>query len=94
MKDQTHQYGDKPVSDEYRAQMEATMRALDSFFNGEGVKGTDRKNAIVVMVFPFGDAPDGRVNFMSNGVDRADMVALFKEMIARFQGMPEARGNA
>jgi len=45
------------------------------------------------MMFPHGDGP-GRVNFVSNGVDRADIVVLFKEMIARFEGQPDLEGHA
>jgi hypothetical protein len=43
-------------------------------------------------VFPFGDK--GRANFISNGADRKDIVVLFKEIIARFEGQPEMKGRA
>jgi len=90
----THDYGDAPISQEYRAQMEAVMKTLDVFFNGEQALAGDRKTAIVVMTFPFGNNDDARCNFMSNGVHRDDLVALFKEMIARFNGQPQMKGNA
>ena len=32
-------------------------------------------------------------NFISNGADRRDLVVLFKEMIARFEGQPEVQGK-
>jgi hypothetical protein len=35
----------------------------------------------------FGDAP-------IDGADRKDIVTLFKEMIARFEGQPEMKGTA
>jgi hypothetical protein len=31
---------------------------------------------------------------MSNGADRRDIVTLMKEMIARFEGQPELKGQA
>lgn len=37
---------------------------------------------------------EGRCNFISNGADRKDIVTLFKEMIARFEGQPEMQGRA
>jgi hypothetical protein len=47
----------------------------------------------VLLVFEFGDDP-GRCNFISNGADRRDIVTLFKEMIARFEGQLEVSGRA
>lgn len=84
--------GDRPVEQEYAAMMTHTMAAIDEFFNGKD-KGQERKVGIVMLVFPFGDKT-GRCNFMSNGADRRDIVTLFKEMIARFEGQPEMKGHA
>lgn len=88
----THQLGDAPIQTEYRAQMEAVVRGLDEIFNGD-LRGDDRHTGFVLLVFPFGEK-EGRCNFISNGADRADIVCLFKEMIARFQGQPEMSGKA
>lgn len=88
-----YQLGDAPIQDDYRAQMKAMMEALDHTMNGDA-KGADRKVGIVVMMFPFGAAGDGRCNFISNGADRRDMVLLMKEMIARFEGQPAITGRA
>lgn len=87
-----HEYGDAPVERRYREQMVAIIKTLDEFVNGEA-KGADRETGIVVLMFKFGDDP-GHCNFMSNGVGRGDIVTLFKEMIARFQGQPEIEGRA
>jgi hypothetical protein len=84
--------GDAPIDPEYREKMIEVVRALDLFFNGE-VKGSDRNTGFVLLLFPFGDK-SGRCNFVSNGADRKDIVALFKEMIARFEGQPEVEGKA
>lgn len=82
--------GDAPVQDEYHELMTRTMRAIDEMFNGVA---RPRKTGVVVMVFPFGDIA-GRVNYMSNGASREDIVVLMKEMIARFTGQPELKGRA
>lgn len=84
--------GDGPIQEDYRAQMNAVMGALDEMMNGDA-KGADRKTGIVVLMFPFGST-DGRCNFISNGADRNDIVTLFKEMIARFEGQPQMIGRA
>ena len=84
--------GDGPIDPQYREQMVATARALDEFFNRDA-KGADRKTGFILLVFPFGSA-DGRCNYISNGADRRDVVTMFKEQIARFEGQPELKGTA
>jgi hypothetical protein len=87
-----HDYGDAPVDERYRQQMVAMMQALNKFVNGE-VPIPERETGIVVLMFRFGDGP-GRANYMSNGVRREDIVTLFKEQIARFEGQPDIEGHA
>lgn len=89
----TQRLGDAPIQQEYRDQMNAIARGLDEVFNGDA-KGADRKTGFVLLVFPFGDAAGARCNFISNGADRRDIVTLFREMIARFEGQPEQSGRA
>ena len=84
--------GDAPIEPEYFVKMNDVAKALDIMFNGDA-KGKDRKNGFVLLVFPFGDT-EGRCNFISNGADRRDIVVMFKEMIARFEGQPEMKGTA
>lgn len=86
------QLGDAPIEDQYVVEMNAVAASLDGFFNGEA-RGQDRKTGFVVLVFPFGDST-GRCNFISNGADRRDIVVMFKEMIARFEGQPDISGRA
>lgn len=85
--------GDGPLQAAYRAQMEGIARAIDGILNGDA-QGDARKNGFVLLVFPFGAGDDHRCNFISNGAKREDIVVLFKEMIARFEGQPEIRGKA
>jgi hypothetical protein len=61
-------------------------------FNGKA-KGNDKKTGFVLLVFPFNDN-EGRCNYISNGADRRDIVALFKEQIKRFEGQPDMTGRA
>lgn len=84
--------GDQPVQAEYYDHMKTVAQVVDKIFNGDA-KGDDRAIGFVLMVFPFGDR-DGRCNYLSNGADRADVVTLMKEMIARFEGQPELKGEA
>lgn len=84
--------GDAPIQGEYHAQMNALAHGIDEIFNGD-LRGDDRQTGFVLLVFPFGEK-QGRCNFISNGAAREDIVCLFKEMIARFEGQPEIRGNA
>jgi hypothetical protein len=87
-----HRLGDAPVEADYVEQMTAVMGAVDELFNGP-LKGPDKKVGIVILTFLYGDKT-GRCNFMSNGADRRDIVTLFREMIARFEGQPEIKGQA
>ena len=84
--------GDAPIQDEYYAQMNAVAEALDDLFNG-GLKKGERKTGFVLLVFPFNNH-DGRCNYISNGADRKDMISLFREQAARFEGSPDQTGNA
>jgi Mor family transcriptional regulator len=73
-----------PIESEHHARMSAIAEALDEVFNGKA-KGHDRKIAFVLLVANFGDIAGGRVNYISNG-DRADIIAMMKEITARFEG--------
>lgn len=86
----TNRLGDAPIEDAYRDKMNHLAHALDDFFN-DGLKGEDRKVGFMLLVFNFGDT--GRANYISNA-ERADVVTLLKEQIARFEGQPEMKGSA
>jgi hypothetical protein len=78
-----HTLGDAPIEKDYIAQMTAIMQTVDDFMNN-GKRAPHKEIGIVILTFKFGDT-NGRCNFMSNGADRRDIVALFKEMIGRFE---------
>jgi hypothetical protein len=83
----------EPIEEQHHTHMNAIASALDKALNGEA-HGSQRKIGFVVLVFPFGEHVDGRVNYISNGANRKDVVLLFKEMIARFEGQPDITGRA
>lgn len=84
--------GDGPIENRHIGKMNEVAGALDELFNGNA-KGNNRNFGFVLLVFPFGEG-NGRCNFISNGADRKDIVVLFKEMIAWFEGQPDAQGTA
>jgi len=84
--------GDQPIEGKFQDQMIAIMKTLDEFIN-PGQKAPNKDVAIVLMMFNYGDGP-GRCNYISNGASRQDIVTLMKEMIARFEGQPEMKGQA
>jgi hypothetical protein len=90
--DPAHRLGDAPIEPAYRQMMNDVARGLDEFFNGD-TKAPDKKVGFVLLLFEYGET-EGRCNFISNGADRKDIVVLFKEMIARFEGQPDLRGCA
>lgn len=88
-----HHLGDGPISPEYHAIMNKLAGELDDLFNPMRHMTGKRKTGFVLLTFEYGST-DGRCNFISNGADRKDIVVLFKEMIARFEGQPEITGRA
>ncbi|MBR0883888.1 hypothetical protein ACVMGC_000968 [Bradyrhizobium barranii subsp. barranii] len=84
--------GDAPIEDRYRNKLNALAAALDEMFNGKD-KGADRKIGFCLMMFEFGGEPGRRTNYISNA-NRADVVTLLKEQLARFEGQPEQEGRA
>jgi hypothetical protein len=83
----------EPISQQYRKSMNAVAQGLDKIFNGES-RGKDKKTGFVLLVFEFGNVDGSRVNYISNGADRKEMVSVMKEIIARFEGQPETTGHA
>lgn len=86
-----HKLGDAPIEERYHLLMNNVAALLDDIFN-PGMKHPNKETGFVLLTFAYGT--DGRCNFISNGADRKDLICLFKEMIARFEGQPEMSGNA
>ena len=83
---------DQMIEATYRAQMQGIVEALDETFNGKA-RHPHKKVGFVLLVFEYGTHDMKRANYISNGADRRDMVNLFKELIARFEGQPEMVGR-
>jgi hypothetical protein len=81
-----------PIQPAQREKMQSVAQLLDRYFNGND-RGLDRKVGFVLLVFPYGQTTTG-CNYISNGADRRDMVALFKDLAARFEGAPDVVGHA
>jgi hypothetical protein len=75
--------GDAPIEPRQQKKMNALAHALDDLLNGKKT-GDERQWGFCLMVFEFTEGP-GRCNYISNA-NRADVVTLLKEQLARFEG--------
>ena len=77
------------------AVMQGLASGIDGILNGdqEDPLNTGRKYGFVLLVAEFGDIAEGRVNYVSNG-DKATMVAMLKEYLARLEGRYQDGGRA
>lgn len=76
--------------------MNHLAEALDELLNGVAPPPPQTWNkrwGFVLLTAEFGAIQDGRVNYISNG-EREDMVALLRELLARFEGQPFQEGRA
>lgn len=89
MKEPLHTLGDGPIEPRYLEPMVELARIIERRLNGLA-SGAGRPHGFVLLVYPFGST-DGRSNFVSNGADCAQLAVLFREMAARFEGMPEVK---
>jgi hypothetical protein len=82
--------GDKPIESKFRERMLEIARRLDESFNPDA---SEREVGFVLLVFPFDATGNCRCNYISNG-NRADIIAMFKEQIAYFEGHQDIKGHA
>lgn len=74
-----------PIQAEYRESMNHLAKLLSAALG--------QNAGFALLVFPFGEAPNGRVNYISNA-DRKDMLVAMKEFIARAEGQADVKGTA
>ena len=79
--------------EKYREHIKSIAVSLDLIFNGED-QDKSRETGFILIIFPFGEEIEGKVNYISNGADREDVIALMKYQIARFEEMPDIEGTA
>jgi hypothetical protein len=87
---QEERLGDAPIDPKFRAVMNDLAADLDTLFN-PGLKDTERMVGFVLLAFPLA-GHEGLVNYISN-TDRADVVTMLKEQLARFEGQSEIKGE-
>jgi hypothetical protein len=79
----------KSKLDETSQMMRAMARSIDDTLNtGAGPK----KAGFVLLVMPFDGPPGARTNYISNA-EREDVVAMLKEVVARFEVQAEVTGH-
>lgn len=73
-----------PIEEQFVVMMNAIAKTLDDILN-HGLKGDARKIGFALLVFPFGEDPKGRINYIGNA-DREHMLTALKELVARWEG--------
>jgi hypothetical protein len=81
--DKPEKLGDAPIDEAYRDLMNDLAQDIDQFVNG-GLKGKDRHTGFILMMFPFGQDPTHRCNYISNA-RRSDVVELLRNQLKRFE---------
>ncbi len=79
-----NQLGSGPLEPAMHDLMQGIATGLDSILNDEGKPKTV---GWLLMTFRMGDE-SGRCNYVAN-VNRQDVIALLREQLAYFEGMPE-----
>ena len=79
-----------PIQDDAHAMMNAVAKALDHAFNPDL---QNKKFGFALLVFPFGEAPSNRMNYICNA-HRDDMIAALKEFISRNEGTHPEEASA
>jgi hypothetical protein len=72
----------RPIQEQYKEKMNKLAALLDDYFNPDP---NNKQTCFVLLISPFGDRPDGRVNYISNG-RRKECTKLLREVLARFDG--------
>ncbi len=74
-----------PIQEQYLKQMNKLAKVIDEWFNGKRKPGRKPKVGFILLTAEFGKIDGGRVNYISNG-ERADMIAMLREYLARADG--------
>ena len=82
---------EQPVDESVRDVMNALARAIDEALNGKA-RSRNPRNGFCLLVFPFGDNPGRRSNYVSNA-NRADAAAFLREQADRMRAEQAARAK-
>lgn len=74
-----------PISPQFRQVMNRIARQIDQELNGKPKCCRMPSVGFVLLTAEFGKIDGGRVNYISNG-DRASMIAMLREYLARLEG--------
>lgn len=74
-----------PIQAQYRARMNRLAKQIDESLNGRRKPGKKPALGFILLTAEFGKIDGGRVNYISNG-ERADMIAMLREYLARVEG--------
>ncbi|SCX89149.1 hypothetical protein [Paracoccus tibetensis] len=74
-----------PIQAQYVQRMNRLALVIDEKLNGRRKPGRPRQLAFILLTAEFGKIDGGRVNYISNG-ERADMIAMLREYLARVEG--------
>lgn len=83
---------EQPIPPEFIEKMKAVAHALDEVFNGPPTMGAKPRVGFVLLTADFDRIEGGRVNYISNG-ERASMVAMLREYLARLEGRYQDGGR-
>lgn len=78
-----------PIQAQHHAKMNDLAKAIDTFFNGDA---QPKRIGFCLLMAEFGKIDGGRVNYISNA-DRADMIAMVKEWLARAESRYHEQGG-
>ncbi len=81
-----------PIPEEFLRKMRAICAGVDEVFNGPPTPGRKPVVAFAILTAHFDDIEDGQVNYMAN-CDRASMLALMREYLARAEGRYAKEGR-
>lgn len=82
-----------PIEAKHHANMNALAQGIDEILNGKRRPGKKPKLGFILLVAEFGKIDNGRVNYISNG-ERADMLAMLREYLARAEGRYSETGGS
>tara|TARA_R110000744_G_scaffold63234_2_gene130091 strand:+ start:1269 stop:1757 length:489 start_codon:yes stop_codon:yes gene_type:complete len=80
--------GTEPLERQFQDIMMGMANHCDAALN-PGQEGPARKVGFVLLVFPFGQE-DGKVNYLTNGADRAEIIRLMQAQVDGFKDGSDA----
>lgn len=74
-----------PIQPEFHRAMNKLAHDIDIALNGKPKPSRKPRVGFILLTAEFGKIDGGRVNYISNG-ERADMIAMLREYLARVEG--------